>query len=121
MTFDDYIDEVKLDGIEFINESYEYYTDFEDIYDAMWCEDSVTGNASGSYTFNAAKAEKNVADLFWDDTFRYEMQCMGLNDLIKATKDGPEALDVTARCLALSYCRDDFEDAWDKLHDNCEE
>lgn len=28
--------------------------------DALWCEDSVTGNGSGSYTFSTWKAEENL-------------------------------------------------------------
>ena len=32
----------------------------ETLHDCLWCEDSVTGNASGSYTFNAWRAEENL-------------------------------------------------------------
>ena len=32
------------------------------LHDNLWIDDSVTGNASGSYTFNRAKAKENVLD-----------------------------------------------------------
>lgn len=32
----------------------------EAIYDNLWVNDSVTGNGSGSYTFNTWKAEENL-------------------------------------------------------------
>ena len=34
----------------------------ESLYDDLWTVDSVTGNASGSYTFNRAEAEEYVND-----------------------------------------------------------
>lgn len=33
-----------------------------DLNDNLWINDSVTGNASGSYTFNRCKAKENVMD-----------------------------------------------------------
>ena len=35
---------------------------FEKLNDVLWVEDSVTGNASGSYTFNTEKAKEYVVD-----------------------------------------------------------
>lgn len=37
----------------------------EKLNDDLWIEDSVTGNASGSYTFNTWQAEENLAHN-WD-------------------------------------------------------
>lgn len=44
-----------------IKEAYEDVDEaFDQLYDDMWINDSVTGNASGSYTFNTYKAEEYI-------------------------------------------------------------
>lgn len=114
MTFDDYKQAVKDDAIEAVNNGdYDYCEDFDAAFDDMWCDDSITGNGSGSYTFSTAKAKENTSSLIWDDEFTDE--CAGMCiDLAEMLKKGPEALDVTARCLALSYVRDDIEEAYEE-------
>lgn len=77
------------------------YVDYDDIEDAqdeiqedLWADDGVTGNASGSYTFN---------------TFMAELYLVGNGDLYDNALrefDGkydssPEARDVTIRCHLL--------------------
>lgn len=112
MTFNDYIEAVRTDAVEAVNQGdYDYCADVEEALDEMWCDDSITGNGSGSYTFNAQQAAKNTADLIWDDDFLEELEGMGI-DLANILRDGPEALDVTARCLALAFVRDDVTEAW---------
>lgn len=82
----------------------------EQLYDDMWVADSVTGNASGSYTFNAWKAEENVChnlDLLGEavETFGSDMDVL---------KSGAESCDVTIRCYllgeAISYVLDEMEE-----------
>lgn len=84
--------------------------------DDLFCEDSVTGNGSGSYTFNTCEAEENLChnmDLLKDaaDYFGQDVR-----DLIE---QGAEACDVTIRCYLLpqvinevldEYNDDDFLD-----------
>lgn len=70
----------------------------ESLYDDMWISDSVTGNASGSYTFNAWQAEENLChnmDLLKDacDEFGCEPKI-----------DSAEWCDVTIRCYLLGGC-----------------
>ena len=49
-----------------INEMYEDADEaFDQLYDDMWVNDSVTGNASGSYTFNSYRAEEYICHN-WD-------------------------------------------------------
>ena len=44
-----------------IKEMYEDVDEaYDQLFDDMWVNDSVTGNASGSYTFNTYKAEENI-------------------------------------------------------------
>lgn len=68
----------------------------DNLYDEAFLSDSVTGNASGSYTFNTWKAEENIChnlDLATEafTEFGYD----GINT------DSAEAIDVTIRCYVL--------------------
>lgn len=113
MTFNDYKQAVKDDAIQIINwGDLDYCDDFEQVYDELFVCDGVTGNGSGSYTFNTAQAEENTKDLFYDDDFTDEARSMGytIDDLLE---QGAEAIDVIARCLALSYVMAEIEDAYD--------
>lgn len=101
----DYHSAVKNDVAEYIRDNIKHY-DFIDIDDLatqleedLWVCDSVTGNASGSYTFNAWKAEEYIAhnwgllkEAVW------EFGCDTENILDK----GAEWCDVTIRCYLLN-------------------
>lgn len=68
----------------------------ESLGDALWVCDSVTGNASGSYTFNAWRAEENLChnwDLLQEACEEFGMDFCKLG--------GAEAMDVTIRCYLL--------------------
>lgn len=70
----------------------------EELYDTLWLEDSVTGNASGSYTFNSYKAKEYVMDnigLLQDVVAEF---CI---DMQTHWYDW-EYLDVSIRCYLLS-------------------
>ena len=72
---------------------------FNTLYDSLWMDDSVTGHASGSYTFSTYKAEENIChnmDLLGEAL--KEFGC-GADHLIE---NGAEACDVTIRCYLLS-------------------
>ena len=70
----------------------------EYLYDLFCDNDSVTGNASGSYTLNAWKAEENLCHN--GDLIEEAAGCFGysLNDLADL---GPEGVDVAIRCYVL--------------------
>lgn len=65
MTREDYIyeltDDIKrwMDDNDWVS-SGDKDDDYENLNDALWVEDSVTGNASGSYTFSRSKALENI-------------------------------------------------------------
>ena len=103
MDFNDYIEETRTNARAAIVEllTYDHNMDHDDIYDSLFTDDSVTGNGSGSFTFNTYKAQENVADLIWDDDFIDVLHEYGYESV--PVEQGPEALDVIARCLALSY------------------
>lgn len=97
----DYYEEVKNDVINYINDEIDF-TDFtskskliEYLYDTLFIEDSVTGNASGSYFFNAYKAEEAIChngDLI-EEAYSEFGGTPDYND--------PETIDVTIRCYIL--------------------
>jgi hypothetical protein len=71
----------------------------ETLHDCLWCEDSVTGNASGSYTFNAWRAEENLCH----NLGLLAEACSEFgSDASKLLSGGAEACDVTIRCYLLS-------------------
>ena len=70
----------------------------EKLYDDLWIEDSVTGNGSGSYTFNTYEAEENLCHNM--DLLKEALQEFGCG--IDYLEKGAEACDVTIRCYLLS-------------------
>lgn len=102
MTYN-YLESIKADVKEYINNeiTLKDFTDREELEqklnDDLWVEDSVTGNASGSYYCNAWKAEEVLAHN-WDvlEEALAEFGCEG-NPIEK----GAEWCDVTIRCYLL--------------------
>ena len=88
------------------------YNDIDDIrtglYDDLWIDDSVTGNASGSYTFNREEAKENVlADM---DTVIEALKefCIEAETIAeKFLAEDWEYFDVTARCYVLGAAIDE--------------
>lgn len=65
----------------------------------LWVDDSVTGNASGSYTFNTWQSEENLCH----NMDELEEACNEFGqDIGEAVKQGAEYCDVTIRCHLLS-------------------
>ena len=78
----------------------------EKLNEDLWTDDSVTGNASGSYTFNTYEAEENIChnlDLL-------EEACKEFGGSMDVLKDGAEACDVTIRCYLLGGAISDVLD-----------
>lgn len=71
----------------------------EKLYDDLWIDDSVTGNASGSYYRNAWKAEEALAHNL--DLLGEALQEFGCGPEYLIEK-GAEAADVTIRCYLLN-------------------
>lgn len=94
---------------------------YQELYDELFVDDSVTGNASGSYTFNTWRAE--------------EYLCHNL-ELLKDACDGfgcepkiesAEWCDVTIRCYLLGECLSEVldeleeDDPDDEEDEDCED
>ena len=117
-----YLEELKSDVKNYINEVASDYMDCEDmdelrdsLYDNLWDEDSVTGNGSGSYTFNREEAKKYVADnldLMVDAYKEFD----SIEKLVNNLEDSDfETIDVTIRCYLLSQALDEVLDDGDFL------
>ena len=111
----DYLSSVKENVKSWINDNDEWKADYadengkwlrddnrddieEDLNDRLFIEDSVTGNGSGSYTFNTWQAEEYLChnlDLLAE-------ACNEFGGGVDVLKDGAEACDVTIRCYLLS-------------------
>lgn len=122
-TVSDYQREVRDDAIQAIKDGeYDYADSFDEAYDDMWCDDSITGNGSGSYFFNSHTARRAVVDM----VFSYEARTwvddyFGQGAFDRALADGEEALDVTFRCVALGEVAGDIREAWDARKEEEEE
>lgn len=102
----DYYNAMKDDIKEYLKENYERedYENtrkddlYEKLYDDLWVEDSVTGNGSGSYTFNAFESGEYIAHNM--DLLREALQEFGYLPTQWVSK-GEEWCDVTIRCYLL--------------------
>lgn len=126
MTYD-YREAVKDDVLEYINNEINF-EDFdtleelgEHLNEVLFTEDSVTGNASGSYTFNTYEAEENIChnlDLLGEALEEFGGDC----DILK---DGAEAADVAIRCYLLGECiaaaLEEIEDDFNEAHEGEED
>lgn len=105
----DYREAVRNDVIEQVKDGYKenslrlYKEEGRDaleeyLNDELWVDDQVTGNASGSYTFNTWEAEENLChnmDLLAEACDEFGQ------DVGEAVKRGAEYCDVTIRCYLL--------------------
>ena len=104
-----YMDQMVEDITEYVknNVNLADYEDREDLEeslnDDLWAEDSITGNGSGSYTFNREQAKEYVlADGV--DYYREAVSEFGMSadDVAKDFLEGDwEGIDVTIRCYLL--------------------
>ena len=99
-----YIEAVTADVLDYINENNITVTNEtrdeveQQLNDDLWACDSVTGNASGSYTFNAWQAEENICHNW--DLLAEACDEFG-SDAAELLRKGAEACDVTIRCYLL--------------------
>lgn len=112
-----YIDQIEKDILDYVNEG-NSFTSLENLEETLWVEDSVTGNASGSYTFSSYKAKgfvlsDSISVLEALDGFGYEEENEALMDYLNSSEEEREYLDeanyfnwewydVTTRCYFLN-------------------
>lgn len=104
----DYYDSVLNDVLTYIEDAEISHDDdidkiSTDLYEQMWQSDNVTGNCSGSYTFNSYEAEENLChnlDLVYE-----VYECFGYDGIPFNTE--AEKIDVSIRCYLLSKIMSD--------------
>lgn len=118
-----YLEQIKKDINEYLCDN---YTDgalreklydkeafSEELHEELWVSDAVTGNASGSYTFNTYLAEEYIAHNL--DLLReaFDEFC---DDYSSALAKGAEFCDVVIRCYlldqAITQVLNDLEDEY---------
>ena len=75
----------------------------EKLYSDLWINDSVTGNASGSYTFNSYEAQEYVTDnidLLIDMCQEFDVEAETIGQ--KFLNEEWEWMDVSIRCYLLN-------------------
>lgn len=72
----------------------------QQLYDDLFVNDSVTGNGSGSYTFNTWKAEEYLCHNL--DLLGEALSEFGSDPA--TIMESPEGCDVTIRCYLLGQC-----------------
>lgn len=91
----------------------------EQLNDDLWINDSVTGNASGSYTFNSYKAGEYVKENI--DLCREMVNefCIDADTVAEKFLDEAwEYFDVSIRCYLLNQCIDEVVDEYaDKIEE----
>lgn len=118
----DYMEAIKQDIREAIEEDYNI-ADYESrdemeekLNDELWIDDSVTGNASGSYYCNSSKAREAVLDNMDIVAEALREFCTPAEEIgERFLNEDWEWLDVTARCYllgqAIGEVLDEMEEA----------
>lgn len=123
-----YLEAMKEDVLEYINNEINL-SDYEDLdeleqflNDELRTVDSVTGNASGSYTFNRCQAQEYVCDNI--DELKEALDDFGTDaETItdKFLSEDWEYFDVTIRCYllgaAISESLEEIEEDFEKAHE----
>ena len=97
----DYIEEVKEDVINYILENYEEGDTINQVrlYDDCFLDDSVTGNASGSYYCNSYKAFEALGNNIEELVEEIEST---FGEIPNEERYNWEFIDVSVRCAVLS-------------------
>ena len=119
-----YMEAMKKDIKEYINNEVNLkdFTDRDDLEEKLnedlWVNDSVTGNASGSYYCNSWKAEEAICHNL--DLLGEAMKEFGCE--VDLLEKGAEWADVTIRCYllgqAIGEVLDDMEEELEKAFEN---
>ena len=120
-----YKEQIRADVKEWIEDNKEQiegldrHDAFEVVYDSCWVDDSVTGNASGSYTFSGWEARQNFfndedSEEYIDHMIEDGFTCR--ESVGRAVQESQwELLDVSIRCWLLC---DAVTDVLDEMYDD---
>ena len=102
----DILDYIREEGITVTSENREEVE--EELNDTLWTVDSVTGNASGSYTFNSNKAKEYVVknmDILKEMVTEFDIDAKTVAE--KFLNEDWEYFDVSIRCYLLGQAIDE--------------
>lgn len=127
-----YLEAIKEDVMEYIKNKVNYsdYETIEDLEqflnDELFTEDSVTGNASGSYTFCRSTAKDYVTGNMDECVEALKEFCVSSEEIAeKFLCEDWEYFDVTIRCYllgqAISEVLEEIEQDFDEAHEENEE
>lgn len=120
IAYQNFIDEVRNDLKAYILDRWDEKEfkdlDRDEVYDEAFTEDSVTGNGSGSYFFNAWKAKESIFNMD-EDLLRETISEFDI-DMSEHWGDW-EYLDVSVRCYALGQI--DIDELLDEIRKEMEE
>lgn len=119
----DYVEAMKEDVRQYLKEDFDF-SEFdtmeeleEKLNDELWLVDSVTGNASGSYTFDAYEAEENIChnlDLLYEAAYEFGYD-------LSILEKGAEYADIVIRCYLLgsiiAEVLPEFEKEFNEAHE----
>lgn len=119
----DYREAVKEDVLDYVKNEIDF-VDFETIEELeeklneeLFVCDSVTGNASGSYTFDTYEAEENLTHNW--DLLEEALDEFGFDE--NPISKGAEWCDVTIRCYllgsAIAAALEELEDDFNEAHE----
>ena len=103
---EDILDYIREEGITVTSENREEVE--EELNDKLWTVDSVTGNASGSYTFNSSKAKEYVVenmDVLKEMVTEFDIDAKTVAE--KFINEEWEYFDVSIRCYLLGQAIDE--------------
>ena len=114
----DLVDFIECEKIDNKGNCKYYFEDLcdlkEELNDTLSTDDNVTGNGSGSYTFNREEAKEYVLS-GGTDLLRNAIEegLLTSDDFVKYfTNEDWETLDVIIRCYLLYACIDEAVDEW---------
>ena len=114
----DYYETIKSDILDYVKENKEELRDqfnWDALYDDLFINDQITGNASGSYYCNTWKAEESLCHNM--DLLQEACDCFGCSPKI----DNPEWCDVSIRCYLLGQVLEDSKSEIMEILENEEE
>lgn len=115
----DFIREIVAEGAEYIEGNYTPGSiEREDVYDILFVS-PVTGNDSGSYSFNAHTSAERFS---WEALEILVEACREYgSDVAELLEEGPEACEVTVRCFLLGECIDEILDDLGEFFDDSDD
>lgn len=119
----DFIRSIVSDSVEYIRGGFKPGSvDKDDVYDLLFVS-PVTGNDSGSYSFNAHTSAERVS---WEALEILIEACNEFGGSVaECIEEGPEHCEVTIRCFLLGECIDEIleelEDFFEESDEDDEE